>query len=355
MQEYQAKRKFACPACGAQAEWNPAQKALVCPYCHTISPFELPSDPLSIQELDLLSTLDTILDSQRGWQATRKSVKCSSCQAISVFDPKHVAQRCDFCGSPSIVDIEQQQQPITPNSLLPFQVSQAQVRESIRTWYGSHFWAPNCLGDQAMTDTLHGVYLPFWTFDAQANCPWQAMAGEYYYTRNSQGQSQREIRWFPASGHAHHFFDDLLIHASHGINADHLRAIAHYPTQNSLLPYDPGYLSGWTVEQYQVDLHSASEQALDQMKSHLRSLCTAQIPGDTHRDLSISPEFTQLTFKHCLLPLWILTYQYRNKTYRVLVNGYTGSIHGDHPLSFWKILIAISLALILFYIIISQQ
>ena len=36
-----ARRKFDCPACGAEAQWNPAKQALVCPYCGTESPAEL--------------------------------------------------------------------------------------------------------------------------------------------------------------------------------------------------------------------------------------------------------------------------------------------------------------------------
>jgi len=33
-----AKKKFSCSSCGAEARWDPAKKALVCPYCGTVSP-----------------------------------------------------------------------------------------------------------------------------------------------------------------------------------------------------------------------------------------------------------------------------------------------------------------------------
>ena len=39
--EIAALDKHACPACGAQAEWNPAKQKLVCPFCGTESPYQI--------------------------------------------------------------------------------------------------------------------------------------------------------------------------------------------------------------------------------------------------------------------------------------------------------------------------
>ena len=56
-----------------------------------------------IVEHDLVQALRAIPDEERGWQAKKTQVKCQSCQAISVFDPERVSQRCDFCGSTDFV------------------------------------------------------------------------------------------------------------------------------------------------------------------------------------------------------------------------------------------------------------
>jgi hypothetical protein len=57
MSETTAKEKFACPACGAEAQWNPAKQALVCPFCGTVSPATLPTGGGEIQEDDLATDL----------------------------------------------------------------------------------------------------------------------------------------------------------------------------------------------------------------------------------------------------------------------------------------------------------
>lgn len=355
MSEVTAISKFACPACGAEAVWTPSKKALVCPYCGMVSPAELKNDGTLVEENDLVAMLRAIPDDQRGWAAVRKTVKCQSCHAISVFDEKRVAQACDFCGSPAIIAMDDVGAPIRPGSQLPFKIAQTQVREDIRRWYSSHFWAPNALGQKAMTDTLHGMYLPFWTFDAHAECPWEAEAGYHYYTTDSKGNRTQHTRWEYASGHVSSDFDDVLVPASKGVHTNLLEQLQPFPTTTDLLPYDPGYLSGWVVEQYQIDLVQAADDSRGRMDNILRSQCTSQIPGDTHRNLRISPDYSAQTFKHVLLPVWLLTYTYGTKNYQVAVNGATGKITGEYPLSWVKITIAIVIVLIILGIFFASQ
>jgi hypothetical protein len=234
-------------------------------------------------------------------------------------------------------------------------VAQGQVREDIRRWYGSHFWAPNALGQKALTDTLHGMYLPYWTFDAHAECPWEAEAGYDYTTTDSKGNTQTETRWEYASGHISRAFDDLLVPASKGVHTKLLDDLQPFPTTTDLVPYDPGYLSGWVVEQYQIDLVQAAEDSRGRMHSQLSSDCAKEVPGDRHRNLRISPSYSNQTFKHVLLPVWLLTYTYGTKNYQVTVNGSTGKITGEYPLSWVKITIAIIIGLIILAIFIGMQ
>jgi hypothetical protein len=94
------------------------------------------------------------------------------------------------------------------------------------------------------------------------------------------------------------------------------------------------------------------------MQAKLVMLCTQQIPGDTNRSLQIYPEFSGRTFKHVLVPVWLLKYDFRSKPYQVIVNGYTGAIAGRHPLSPWKIAFLVllaTLAALLFIWIQSQS
>ena len=116
MAEVTAQQRFECPACGGAAEWSPAKQALVCPFCGNVAPMQPPAATEgAVKELDLATALRNIPANDRGWQTATRSVKCQSCQAISVFKPERVAQNCDFCGSPALVPYEETQAPIRPD------------------------------------------------------------------------------------------------------------------------------------------------------------------------------------------------------------------------------------------------
>jgi len=352
MPEAVARQKFSCPACGGEAQWNPAKKALVCPFCGATSPAQVELSTTGeevIQEHDLAAALRAIPDDQRGWQAKKTSVKCQSCQAISVFDPERVGQRCDFCGSSALVPYEEIKEAFRPESLLPMKVSENQVRDSIRQWYGSRWFAPNKLKRAALTDTVKGLYIPYWTFDAQVHADWTAESGYYYYEtetyQDSEGKTQtrqvQKIRWEFSSGSLDHFFDDELVPASRGVQPEMLRRIEPFPTTTDLVPYQAGYLSGWVVERYQIDLLEAARLAREEMEGEIRSLCASDVPGDTHRNLQVHTDYSGQTFKHVLVPIWLLTYDYGARNFQVVINGYTGTIAGKYPKSWVKITLAV--------------
>jgi hypothetical protein len=362
MADVAALEKHPCAACGAQAEWNPAKQLLVCPFCGTAAPFTVDAQTGAIEEIDLVRALRELPEEQRGWQTEKRTVQCQSCKAVSVFDPARVGQNCDFCGSPSLVDYNEIKAPIRPQSLLPFKITEPQVREQIRRWYASKWLAPGKLKSRALVDRVHGVYIPYWTFDAHAVCPWEADAGHYYYTtetyRDNQGRQQtrqvRHVRWEPASGEVTHFFDDEPIAGTHGVSHALLAQIEPFPTQE-LVPYDTAFLSGFVVEHYQVVLFDAAQRSEAAMTEQLRSMCASQIPGDTYRNLEIHPVFSGRTFKHILAPVWLLTYTYGSRPFQVVVNGYTGEMAGDYPKSAWKIALLVLLAIIAVVIFLSLQ
>ncbi|PJJ97814.1 zinc ribbon domain-containing protein [Lysobacteraceae bacterium NML75-0749] len=353
--------KHPCAECGANLEWNARKQALVCPYCGTVSEWQnAQAEPGSgIAELDLEQALRDPAITRKNWGAERKEVKCQSCHAVSVFVDSRVAQRCDFCGSPAIVAHQDQDDAITPQSILPFKISDGQIRDLVRQWYGARWFAPNRLKTAALTDTLHGIYLPYWTFDAHVDAHWRAEAGHYYYVtesyRDSSGHSQtrqvQKVRWVPASGRLRHFFDDELVPGSSGVHQQLLRAVEPFPTQTDLKPYSPEYVRGWTVERYQIGLADAAALGRRQMDSKLHTMCASQVPGDTYRNLQVHANYQGRTFKHILVPVWLVSYTYGRKTFQILANGYTGQIAGERPYSWVKIFLASLAALIVLGIV----
>ena len=351
--EHTALEKHACAACGAQAEWSPARQALVCQHCGTVAPTELDRDTGHVREIDLVRTLREMPDELRGWQAAKRSVRCRSCQAVTVFEPERVGQSCEFCGSSELVDYAEIRAPLRPQSVLPFRVPIDRAREIVRGWLKRRWLAPGALARRAALDVVHGVYLPYWTFDAAVHGRWTAESGTYYYTtetvRDARGKlvsrRVRHVRWTSVAGEIDHRFDDEPIAATRGVDHDLLRRIEPFPT-HELVPYDTAYLAGFLVEHYQVVLVEAAQRARESMVQQLRALCSREVPGDTQRNLIVDPTFHGETFKHVLVPTWLLSYRFGGRVWQVVTNGVTGAVAGRYPKSPWKVALLVLLGLV---------
>lgn len=354
-------RRHACPQCGGKGEWNPRKRLLACPYCGfefaAVGPPEDaygPEAPNTVVEHPLLPTLERLGLHAGDPGQRRRRVRCRHCEAVMERSGATIQSSCDFCGSPELVEYEASGEWIRPESLLPLVVPKERAYQLLRQWLGSRFWAPNSLKRSSLVDRLHGVYLPYWTFDAHADCPWTADSGTYYYEtesyRDASGRTQtrqvRKVHWTPASGRVEHFFDDVCVPAGQGSDRALMRKIEPFPTAD-LVPYATDYLSGWQVEAYQLGLLDAARHGEALMVETLRSLCASQVPGDTYRNLSIRPTFSEQTFKHILVPVWIVAYQHRGRTWQSLVNGVSGKVAGRHPISWVKVAIAVILGLLL--------
>ena len=162
-------------------------------------------------------------------------------------------------------------------------------------------------------------------------------------TRESVSDTRRvrKTRWRPSSGNLSHFFDDDAVPGTVGLHHTLLRKVEPFPTLTELKPYDPAYIRGWTVERYQIDLRQAAKTSKNQMENTIRQLCARDVPGDTHRNLQVNSRYQGRTFKHILVPVWLVSYTYGRKSYQVVVNGFTGKMAGEHPKSWVKITLAI--------------
>ena len=277
-----------------------------------------------------------------GWGRDTQHLDCSQCGASTeVADSTH-ATSCTFCGAAQIVESERKEKR-RPESLLPFQVPRSECDDVFRAWVKKLWFRPNALKTLARPDELNGMYIPFWTYDALTRNWWNAESGTYYYVTesySSNGQRKtrqvRKTRWTWVSGTHDAFYDDVLISASHSVPKDLIRGIEPFDTK-ALTPYQPEILAGMGAENYQTDMLEAWPEAKSRIDEAIYDACSRRIPGNTHRNLTVSSHYSNKTYKLCLLPIWIANYRFRGKIYRYLVNGHSGTVHGEAPLSWPKV------------------
>ncbi len=250
------------------------------------------------------------------------------------------AWSCPFCGSDQVEEQEASHNLHRPESVLPFRVTQAECLERFREWVRGLWFRPNALKTMARAEGIRGVYLPFWTYDALTNSWWRAEAGYHYYEEDSQGNRVQKTRWRSVAGDHHEFFDDVLVPGSPSVDPGLLRDIEPFDT-SALVPYSPEFLSGMAAEDYRQDMAECWPIAKRRIDAAITAACKRQIPGDTYRNLRIRTNYSNKTYKLALLPVWVASYRYQQKSYTYIVNGRTGEVSGQAPWSVWKILFAV--------------
>ena len=108
-----------------------------------------------------------------------------------------------------------------------------------------------------------------------------------------------------------------------------------------LVPFNDKYLSGFRSESYQVDVATGLNEAKEKMAPVIRTTVRRDIGGDEQRIHSMNTAYSDITFKHTLLPIWIRSYRFKDIVFRFMINGQTGEVQGERPFSAIKIILAI--------------
>ena len=240
--------------------------------------------------------------------------------------------------------------------MIGFGVTRDQALEKFRHWIrDNHWFRPGDLKTAQLADKMKGVYLPFWSFSMLGESRWSAEIGEYWYrtetytTRDSKGNTVtrtrrvRETEWWPLSGRHHRYYSGFLVSGSRGLPQTEAERIKPFQLP-ALKRYEPYFLAGWMSEEYSVDRQPALAVCRQEFQRREQANVAAFMPGDTHRRLDVATEFSRIHSDLCLLPIYILSYRYKEKVYRFLVNGQTGKVAGDKPLSTVRIVVAACVA-----------
>lgn len=350
----QDEYRWPCEQCGAQLRYAPGQSSLTCDHCGHVQRIRAKpprAEARALQELDLARGLRDDLAS--GDMVEVRTTTCPNCGALVEIQGATHATECPFCATPVVLDTGTTRH-IKPQALVPFALTEAEARKAMTAWMGSLWFAPNTLLEYARKGrAMNGVYVPFWTFDAATASRYSGQRGEYYYeTRSVQvrvngrmetrQEQVRRTRWYPASGRVARDFDDVLVMASRSLPERLGNELTPWD-MGALVPYGPEYLAGFQAEGYTVSLADGHQVARDRMEGVILQDVRRDIGGDEQRVDDVDTTWSDESFKHILLPVWMAAYKYNGQSYRFLVNGQTGEVQGERPWSVWKIAFAVIL------------
>lgn len=338
-----------CAGCGASIQYDAGSEMLKCPYCGRTERLAPSRD--RIREIPLEEALAGRYELQRESLSHHQVASCTSCGAQIAYEGGKISSRCDFCGADTVQTAPLSELPIAPQGVLPFAIEPKEAQAQFLRWLRALWFAPSDLTKRAHLLELRGVYLPLWTFDAQAEAYWQATPGyhrtrtERFYNAATKQYELRQVTYIewgrPVEGKVSHRFDDIGVSGLNTLPQRYLEEVGGFSTATDLIDYDPRYFLGWDVVLPDIDLKAAWAEAQKIIYAAAEAQCKSQIPGDTYKDFSMRLSLYHPTTKLAYVPIYILAYRYGSKPYRVVVHGRNGVVAGDRPISWVKVALAV--------------
>lgn len=316
-----------CPSCGANIPFNPVTQKWDCKYCgasYNLEDFKKYDN--EIKE-----------ENKKEEKIEIDEYECPNCGAKVVTDSNTSATSCVYCGSSTIIK-NRLQGEFKPSKVIPFSQPKERAIEEFYKFSKKKWFAPKEFCRRENIQKVEGVYIPFWLYNCKSSGKIQAdlkrfttwSSGDYRYTKvdiyDCVREGNMEFIGVPVDGSTK-FADDIM---------------------DSIEPYDyekmkgfsPSYLSGFLAEKYDVEMEDAYSRAKSRINNSTIAELKSNISGFdvvTVRDSNI--DIQRDSDEYVLLPVWMLNIMYKNKMYTFAMNGQTGKMVGNVPISPKKLIL----------------
>ena len=348
----QASRTYPCEACGGELHFDIPTQMLKCQHCGNTH--ELVEVQGEVRERDLREALRLVRDGRAQHTATflsdEKEIVCQNCGGHTTFTGSLTADRCPYCATPiQRDDVHAAPERLPVDAVLPFSVAEPQARELIDEWINGRWFAPSEFKTYSTTGSFQSVYMAYFTYDADTVTQYTGQRGITRTRTVGSGDNRRTetyTTWHHVRGVVGNEFDDVPILANTGFEKKRIDKLEPWPTETAK-PYSAEYAAGHLARTYDHDVEECLGEATRIMEDQIRHTIRRDIGGDQQRISSMNIDWRDMTYKHMLLPLWLLTVVYDQRPFQVYINGVTGEVHGARPYSKVKIALAVAAALVL--------
>lgn len=324
--------EYKCPCCGAGLVFHEDTQKLTCPFC---------DNEFTIETIQALKESQKAGKDEFQWEpeehenwADPDDVRvflCSSCGGELITDGNTAATFCPFCGNPTILP-GRLSGGLKPDGVLPFQKSKEDAKAAFLKLCKGKPLLPKDFKSQNRLEKITGLYVPFWLYDCKGaiNASYKATRvhcwsdSKYNYTRTEHFLLQRD---------ADAQFDGIPMDGSSKMENQYMESIEPFD-YSKIVPFDTAYLSGFLADKYDVEAKSGEPRIKDRVSQSLNMLLQPSLAGfSTLIPTGSTVNVAHSKSRYVLMPVWMLTTRYKDKTYLFAMNGQSGKMTGSLPVS----------------------
>lgn len=271
---------------------------------------------------------------------------CPSCGAQLICEESTAAASCPYCGNPTVVP-GQFSGALRPDFIIPFKLSKEEAVKALKSHYKGKFFLPKSFIGENHVQEIRGIYVPFWMFDGEAE-------GDAHYeatrsrTYSSGDYEITETKHYDVYRAGTVTFEKVPVDASSKMPDDHMDSIEPYDYKE-LKPFSTAYLPGFLADKFDVTVEQSRQRADQRCEGTLASALRSTVKRyDTCILKDSSVHLRRGKVHYALMPVWMLNTKWHGKDFIFAMNGQTGKLVGDLPVSwgkFWGLFAAIAVPL----------
>ena len=330
--------EYKCPNCSGVVNFDSGTQKMKCPYCD--AQFELDvlqayQKELSKEKTDVFGWEEYNKNSGSGdWQSGELDVlasnSCPSCGAEIVGNKNTIATSCPYCGNTQIVQA-QVKGMFKPDFVIPFKLDKNAAKEALEKFQNKKRLLLRSFKQQNRIDSITGIYIPFWLFDADADAQIRYKATKVRHWSTSD-YDYTETNFYSCTRNGSMDFKKVPVDGSEKMDDAYMDSIEPF-NYSDLKEFSGAYLSGYLAEKYDVDAEASKPRANERITKSIIDEFTRTVVGYT----SVTPVHSAVQLKHglvqyALFPVWMLNTKHKGVTYTFAMNGQTGKLIGKLPL-----------------------
>lgn len=352
---------YQCPACTGPLKFGSGSGQLECEYCGSSFTVAEVEEQYAAKEQKAAENFqkaeETESQAEESWDTSGlndhwdadgvRAYACPSCGAELICDDTTAATSCPYCGNPTVVP-GQLSGTLKPDYVIPFRLDKDAAMAALKNHYKGKPFLPKEFASQNHIAEIKGVYVPFWLFDgkAHADVTFQATRS---HTRRTRDEEITITEHFLVHRAGNVNFEKIPVDGSTKMPDDYMDSIEPFD-YDQMKPFSTAYLPGFLAHKYDVRAEDAMTRADTRAQNTALEAMAASAAGGYQTCVPVrsNVRLQRGQVKYALLPVWLLNTKWQGKDYLFAMNGQTGRMVGDLPVSwgkFWGTFAGIAAAL----------
>ena len=327
-----------CPNCSAELKFSAKAQKVKCEYCgSTFDPKELKAEVKKSKK---------IIEEQPGYEG--KSFLCSQCGAkLMTFDDTAVTF-CSYCGSQAMIE-EELMGKINPEVLIPFKVTKEQAEENYKKKVKRFIFSPKYLTDANILQKFRGIYMPYGIYKVGTHREVSNKGSVYFKTRGDY----RYYHDYNVKAHVDCEYDGIPYDLVSKYYDIYSQAVRH--NLKDAVEFNPNYLSGFYVDTKDVEPKAYYSDAISEVQTLANNALGREEIFKKHGVTSPKVGLEVLDVKSGLLPVYFLSFRDKDNKHihYAVVNGQTGDVTFELPVSIPKFLLFSAIISVLVFILLE--